>query len=166
MKIKKNDIPYRNFITKKFKLDKKITQKILQKPFGLWYGIKHYWIMFFTDSKNKLEYDLPKYHLYEIELDKNIFTKLDEKNKDKILKIQTYDEIIDFSKKYGKEMNFKYKLPDWKKVSNDFGGIEISKLIKKAHTTLNYKTGWYCGWDVPSGCIWNYNTIKNINKIL
>ena len=112
MKIKQKQLPYRNFITKNnkdCKLDKKkkYKQTILQKPFGIWYAIRHYWIEimvlnieyekinYVKEEPNKI-YNLLKYTLCGLELKKGCFTDLRNPNKDKILKIDRYNDMVKF----------------------------------------------------------------------
>lgn len=46
-------------------------------------------------------------------------------------------------------------------VAKDYDGIEIAPYQE----SLRYDLEWYYGWDVASGCIWNFEGIR-LNKIV
>ena len=220
--IKQKNVPYRNhldrrgslkFLKKDIKDIKVLTKKDLVnakqkkgrfKPIGFWYGIKHYWLdmvirygmsdfeLDFKKDDPNYKYDITNYKLYEVVLKKGSITTLDKPNKNKILVIRTYKDLIDFTNKYAVSKKTKLKYPNyitqkvkysrdhtrdlvnWIKVSKDFAGIEIPKHFPKAlmfdipHPKIGielYHVYWYYGWDVPSGCVWNVSVIKKIKLI-
>lgn len=181
--IKKDDIPYRNFIDtrKKFKFKPLNKKKINSFPkivaFGKWYAIKHYWMGFFNNNKydeinEQNEYKLnKKYNLYELKFKQKSLTNLKNVDFDKILVLKTKKDMIAFSKKYrdtnidlesyGNMVNI-----NWNKVVKNFGGIEVTVYPVSNYIRRHPDTSWYAMWDVPSGCIWNNKIIKEINKIV
>lgn len=117
------------------------------KPKGLWYGIGSSWIDWVRNEMPDWEAD----NVFKINI-----------NEDKILKITSTEELLDFNRKYGVKSNF-YNNINWDKVSKDYSGIEISPYQYKLR--LNRDVFWYYGWDVASGCIWGDNTIINVEKL-
>jgi hypothetical protein len=120
-------------------------QKIGYKPKGLWYGIGVSWIDWVRNEMPDWEYD----NIFKIDL-----------NESNMLMIDTLEKLYSFNKEFG--AYFSQTLIDWKKVSNSYGGIEISPYMWPARMELD----WYYGWDVASGCVWNKNVIQNIEKII
>jgi hypothetical protein len=97
-----NEITFRNV-----KQDSKVTFK----PKGLWYAIGSGWAEF-------LIYGLPERskeanNLHEIQVT------------DRVLKLNTIEEAVDFSKKYGFDSDFGTKI-NWYLVEQDWSGIEIA----------------------------------------
>lgn len=152
----------------------------LLKPLGLWYSLKWYWIeniyngmrydeIDYTINDNKIyEVDADKY-LYKVELFQDAYTNLNFKSLNKILKLEKYEDFLEFYKIY------KYENPDanneyegweqinWKKVYMDYGGIELSDIfLEKVYASRK----WWWGWDIPSGCVWNKDLIKTFELIL
>jgi hypothetical protein len=117
------------------------------KPIGLWYAIGTEWIDWVRNEMPDFE-------------EKNVF-KIDI-NERKIRLIKTYNEIKEFDLEYGVDINNMYNMReiDWKRVANDYGGIEIFYVPKARHSF-----SWYYGWDISSGCIWDNGVITNITKI-
>ena len=86
------------------------------KPVGLWYSIGSSWIEWCIGE----EFGGIGKYIYEIKLNKNA----------NILFLNTEDKVFEFSKKY-KKTEYPYNLYDtvsidWKKVRDDYDGIEIS----------------------------------------
>lgn len=99
-------------------------------------------------------------------------------DKEKILRLKTPLDMINFTLKYGvltqrsqqklermKKENYYGELTDdinWKKVQDDgYYGIDISPYIFEMREQLI----WYFGWDCSSQCIWDYRGIKSITKL-
>lgn len=120
-------------------------QEMSHKPNGLWYAVGSSWIDWVRSEMPEWEQD-------------NVF--LVELNPSKIIKISSYDEIMEFTNRYKRNFHG-FIMIDWRKVSQDYSGIEISPYISKARRQLN----WYYTWDVASGCIWNQDAIKSIKRI-
>lgn len=123
-------------------------QSTTQKPRGLWYAIGTEWI-------DWVRFEMPDWET------NNVF-KIDI-NESKMKLITSYDQLKEFDLEYGvKRVGNTYGgLIDWKKVANDYGGIEISPYIFEARFGLY----WYYGWDIASGCIWDNGVITNVQKI-
>lgn len=130
------------------------------KPHGLWYAKGASWIDFVEASEMTA---WKGSHLYSLEI-----------NKDKICILDTQEKMINFTKEYGKlptyysdpEFRKKFKPTlldmriDWKKVSQQYSGIEIPNYFPEMR-----KLGWYSTWDVESGCVWFPEAIKSIKHI-
>ena len=181
--IKQKDIPYRNFISKKrvslkgFDKLKTLKPSICRMPHGKWYSIKHYWLenlrleynydkINYKKDTPLLKYDLEDKFFHKLVLNRESLTNLKKKDKNKILLIKTSKDLLKFSKEYSDKKTissgvYKYTI-DWCKVSNDYAGLEIPYFLKKLHDLGNPLTGWYYGWDIPSGVIWNPTVIKSI----
>ena len=96
-------------------------------------------------------------YIHKINIKKNILIDIKHKDKNKILVIKNVKDFDIFEKKYRGISNI-----NWKKVSNDYGGIEICPyyLIERSGYI------WYSTWEVASGCIWNVKSIiKNTELI-
>lgn len=118
-----------------------VKQDNRHKPSGLWYGIGSEWVDWVRSEVP--EWEAEYMHILDVDLNKMVV-------------IRTYDELLSFTEAYGDEMAI-----DWGRVANDYHGIEIAPYIHKARLELM----WYYTWDIASGCIWNTQAIKGINKI-
>jgi hypothetical protein len=115
------------------------------KPQGLWYSKGNEWADF-------LKYDPANW----ADTYNNVFL-LDIDLK-KILKIDSYEKLLSFSRKYsdGKEY------VDWEAVENlGYHGVEIIPYQGEARHNIP----WYYRWDVASGCIWNTDCILKSTKV-
>ena len=126
-------------------------QKTGHKPNGIWYGIGTQWIDYVRLSMPNWE----KKNAFEIEL-----------NKQNILFITNDDELWEFNNKWGVKTQdgsfVKYKTYiDWKGVSEQYDGIEISPFSDDGRSDY----WWYYPWDVASGCIWKMSAFKKITKL-
>jgi hypothetical protein len=121
-------------------------QSIKSKPKGLWYGFGTSWLDWIKSEMPHWERDYM--HIIEI-------------NPDKILTINSREELDLFTKKYGAKLSDYYNLIDWSKVAKDYSGIEIPTYISSARREVD----WYYPWDVESGCIWNSDGVKSIKLI-
>ena len=123
------------------------------KPEGLWYSIGSSWIDWCLGAQFG---GIGKY-IYEVELNP----------KSNIFILDTEDKVMGFSEKYRKTDDFYVTLKtiniDWKKVMEDFDGIEINPYFQELRFD-NYLI-WYYGWDVPSGCLWKSTAKKKITLI-
>lgn len=115
------------------------------KPKGIWYGIGTSWI-------DWVRTEMPEWE------DEHVF-KLDV-NESEMLMIHTLEDLYSFTNKYGGSDG----LINWNLVADEYGGIEISPYMWQAR--MDRRTWWYYPWDVASGCIWNKETITNIEKIV
>lgn len=127
-----------------------IVQKQFHKPRGLWYGINNSWLKWCKSEMPHWVFP----HSFGLTI-----------NLLKILRISSYEELLDFTNKYGVELykgSFG-KVIDWKEVRQRYWGIEINPYIYKARIDMNIH--WYYSWDVASGCIWNKEAIEKVHKI-
>ena len=117
------------------------------KPKGFWYGIGDSWISWVKGNMPEWEGN----YLYEVKV-----------NSDKILHMSTYEELAEFTTKFGCSI-VPSTLPterlvyiDWRPIAERWDGIEISPYIWDARHDFI----WYYGWDCASGCIWNTEKIE------
>lgn len=126
-------------------------QNLSPKPTGLWYGINDSWLDW---CKSEMPHWISKNPIfYEIHL-----------NNENILFLKSENDIINFSKQYGRPLNNisgNNYLIDWSLVADEYSGIEINPY--QYGCRFNLRTFWYYGWDCSSGCIWDK---KGINKMI
>ena len=136
--------PTRNIISSKkiYLENKEYKQSIGFKPDGLWYACGDSWYNWIKDEKMQSVY--PSKYLYKLLLYRGVIN-------DKLLVIDTLKKFDSFNKKYGTKNKI-----NWKKVMNDYSGIEICPHFKSR------KNLWYLTWDIASGCIWDISIIKNL----
>jgi len=126
----------------KFPVEQEENHNVIDKPSGLWYAVGTEWIEW-------IESEMPHWMgktFYKIEIS------------NKVLKIDTAKKFEELMKKYGEvrripglKYSRKHNLYiNWKKVAEDYSGIEIAPY--RWHYRHEYM--WYYGWDVASGCIW------------
>ena len=177
-------LPKRNIITNHKIIDIELKYKQYKqslKPNGLWYSLYSSWFnhIIFQDMDYKI-----KDYIHKIELNKNIFTNLQNPDSNKILLIKNLNDVAIFTRKYKtekgkrKKMNmdpnskiyFNYSVIDWEKVAKDYGGIEIYPYIKYSSLFFNKKhleiCIWYHAVDISSGCIWNTKSIIQTIKLM
>jgi len=126
------------------------------KPKGFWYDCNEEW-------SNWVKTNMPKWigeHEYSIEL-----------NHDNMLVIRNFDDLKKFNDEYSinpelSEDSYNDNLIDWKKVAQKYSGIEICPYISEAEQIreVGKVFKWYKDWDMASGCIWNKEAIKLIEK--
>jgi len=122
------------------------------KPLGLWYGINNEWL----DWCYGEEPDWIKKYLFELDIDMT-----------DVFVISDNGELCEFQKRYEKCMIKNVPYIDWKKVKNDYKGIEIINYSDiKYNSFLTFFSMVFCAWDVSGGCIWDLSVIKNFNRIL
>ena len=116
------------------------------KPYGFWFTpeIENNWKDWCKSENFSLESLNYKYQL-EIDLTN-------------ILKLETFEQILEFSKRFKNRHTL-----DWKKVSSLYSGILITPYIWKARNT--FETNWYYTWDCASGCVWDISVIKDFSLI-
>lgn len=120
------------------------------KPSGLWYALGEEWI-------NWCKSEMPEWmgeYIYKLDIDMS-----------KVLHIKNSSQLKIFTNEYKNEKSYHEYGSDckinWKKVSENYNGIEISPYLYD----MRMKYMWYYGWDVASGCIWNENVIKTIKRV-
>lgn len=112
------------------------------KPEGLWYAFGQSWIDY------KLVWDkLDSSYIFEISVDKS-----------NIITLSNHLEIEDFNATYG--VGIDGKVINWLEVSKKYDGIEIVPFDPN-YSDLH----WYQTFDVPSGCIWNLNSISDVKCV-
>ena len=141
--------------------------QLRSKPKGLWFSLKHYWLNF-TDYEEKKYYEYTGY-IYNIKINEDTFISISEDiNPKKILRLNSMSDRNIFYQKYKREGSLfgfdfgsRFQLIDWVQVSNDYAGLEIPDITRGNQL----ESKWCCGWDVPSGCIWNTNIIEEFKIV-
>ena len=156
-------LPKRNKIDKNKNIEftKKYKISLHQlKPSGFWYSCYDDWYNWIIEE-DLIEF-LYKY-IHKININVNIMTDIRNKDKNKLLVIKNIQDLDLFNNIYGVTIKLPFHVYiDWKKVKQDFGGIEICPYLHKRRKIY----AWYCSWDVASGCIWNTaSIIKNTELI-
>jgi hypothetical protein len=121
-------------------------QNIGSKPKGFWYGFGDSWLQWVKGEMPHWERD----HIHIVKINKN-----------RVLRISSYDELVAFTDEYGSQtsgIDPNYVYIDWAKVAEKYAGIEINPYISKARMSMM----WYYPWDVASGCIWGEDGIVSI----
>lgn len=120
------------------------------KPNGLWYACGNEWLDFDFGAEDA------KY-LYKLDIDYSRILKLTDKDIKQFEKeyLQKHPRVED------------YYMINWKKVAEKYSGIEICPFMQNIHNlSMNENLhGWYYGWDVASGCIWNGSAIKGVSLL-
>lgn len=124
--------------------------RIQGKPKGLWYSIGNSWAEYIYNEIPELLDDYN--YLYEIKVT----------NKIKI--IDTIEEAIEFTKRYGDSYGYATESIDWGEVAQDYSGIEIKDPYRFSRTIYK-QLFWMYGWDIPSGCVWDRSGIESIEFI-
>ena len=119
------------------------------KPRGYWYACGPDWIEF-TRREMKSKYYENGY-LYEFQFN---YSDINRPDPNKVLYISDAEDYGIFKEKYLRPDTF----PDWRKIAQDFGGIELCPLP----SDYNF---WLRTWDVASGCFWNPDVVKNISTL-
>ncbi len=164
MIIQKENIPERCHLTNtKLKIKKIRYPDDIFKPAGFWYGLKHYWVDFYTHNYERTKsrkFNISGY-LYKLAIPKSLITTIDKPDKNKILLISNVGDLKSLESTYKRlyeDMPETYFI-DWPKIKKLFGGVEIHH---NPWQNKGYLPLWYSAWDVPSGCIWSYSVLKKI----
>jgi hypothetical protein len=143
-----------------------------RKPTGLWYSCGNEWLEW---VRNEMPQWLVAYeYMYALKLN---YTK--GLAGGKVLKITSDEEAVEFAKKYGARQDVAFEggqpkmvfLPpkpgdriemiNWKKVAEDYAGIELCPLPNHWGENLD----WVYGWDIPSGCVWDWSGVQDFDLI-
>ena len=168
--------PIDDFVDKIYLPD--LDRVAMGKPNGFWYAYKDEWFNFWHNDNPENIY------IYEVIINPDNFTTLDQPNKLKVLRISTFNELEAFTEKYSFGSLYSNEkigifffgtesVPDillkiykdhisWKDVMENYAGIEIIPYIYKAR----FKYKWYYTWDIASGCIWNTKIIDELNLMI
>lgn len=131
--------------------------KEYMKPRGLWFSESNEWIKFMIDN-HYLKKDGTKdsYVTDDSIFNVNYVIKFKINNK-KMYYIESKDSLDDFIRAFGVNYSSLKKALefDWKKLSDDFklDGIFIKNDWDRDYNLINV-------WDIPSGCLWNCDGIK------
>ena len=133
----------------KFKKPRNLGEDV--KPNGvLWVANGNAWKEFVEVEMGQ---KIPDY-VYEVDVDMS-----------KVIKLETYEDIVSFNEKFGVEFIFGRKksyIIDWNKVRKDGSGIYIKNPdIKKARKDFV----WYSTFDVECIGIWNPNAINSVKSL-
>lgn len=149
--------------------------------YGIWYAPTDMWIRWAKERMGKTY----KY-FYKIEL---FYTmSVEDKDPTKVLRIDHWFQFAHFTKKY-KSDNTSMILVDWKRVAQDFGGIEligffenicspdsnlpmiVSDMIRlgfeiaKNNKDQTKGNAWIGLLDVPCGVVWEKSAVKSFSPI-
>ena len=151
-----------HFSSDKLVLDTKVTEHINgsfgnTKPNGLWYSIGYSW---------KTWCYMEAFHLEGFQYRTQLYI-----NPNKVLHLNAVKDIDRFTKKYGVDsyvskdgtLTDTVRI-DWTKVAEKWCGIEISPYQWSRRLTGG--AGWYYGWDIASGCIWDTSILKAAPSML
>ncbi len=144
---------YSNEVLSKDKLyDDLSSEDDIGKPTGLWLSCNNEWKEFVDNSGMKeLELFDINYE-YEVEIDDS-----------KLLKINTYEDLMEFINKYkiNKEIIF-----DWTEVKKDYDGIIFNNYRNIKYKLLSDKNMilWYYAIDINCACIWR--PTKVVKKVI
>ena len=119
------------------------------KPSGYWYACGPGWIEF-TRREMKSKYYENGY-LYQFSFH---YTDINNPDADKVLAIRNDADYETFKENYLRTDTF----PNWPKIAQDFGGIELCPLPRD----YNF---WLRTWDVDSGCFWNPAVMESIRVL-
>ena len=129
--------------------------KLDHKPRGLWYSLGDAWEIWCENA------NFPKHpHTFELNFDM-----------EDILVIKTFQDLVKFQEKYYEVHEtvgtFRMGKINWKRVKEDYAGIEIQNYSKFERDMLWDKFGldsclWYDMWDVSSGCVWDLKKLEYV----
>jgi len=130
-------------------------QKPGRKPSGIWYACGLDWIDWVLS-------EMPGWfstNIYSLKIDK-----------EDVRQIKTEDELVRFSrhwmlpnKKHWSQLDYPRNSIDWPSIANDYKGIEICPYQRSLR--FDDSVGWYYGWDVASGCIWDTSCIISVDEL-
>ena len=160
--------PRRNKIARNCDLDKNIKyREILEfKPTCYWYSLGSEWYNFWYKKEG---HKVTNEVVCEIKIKKDMFTNFGEKNKGKILVIDSLEEVKKLNKKYSVSMKMgkskDVKMINFQKLSEIYGGVEfrnykkIKKQIMETKRNNLKEYNWYNMLGVSSGCVWDLSLI-------
>jgi hypothetical protein len=129
------------------------------KPNGIWYAQGSDWLRFisieapFTMSEMNYIYSIrPNYSSGDLT-----------NSSGGVLKLDTEDKILQFSKKYSKRLTGSWHEIYWPIVCSKWDGIEI--IPHQNALTTEPTTRWYSLWDIASGCIWRPSGVSSLELI-
>ena len=135
------------------------------KPNCFWYSCYNSWYNWII--KEGMDSLLHNY-IHKINIKSNIITDIWNKDKNKLLVIKNISDFEVFHKRYSKKSKIIHsnefisnEFINWKKVANDFGGIECCPYIP-----VYKKYIWFSLWDVASGCVWNTESIIKKTELI
>ena len=125
------------------------------KPIGFWYGCWYSWQKWTSGEMPDL-YNKYK-RVVSVTFKPNVTTDIYHPDPNKILVISTLNDFDTFTKKY----HINDYTVDWKRVSQDYAGIEVCRDDNNDPYFHERRTStmWWYSWDAASGCIWNLKQI-------
>jgi len=112
---------------------------------GFWIAEGYSWIDWMSSEAKNWLYS--QNYIYEVT-----------PNFSEILKLSTHQDLIYFTQAYRGRDESHIR---WQEIVDQYAGIVIAPYIRSARMTID----WYYPWDVSSGCIWNWDGIKEIKLI-
>jgi hypothetical protein len=156
---------------------KNIEHQIINfKPKGFWYANENDWIQWVGENMGII-YN----YFFEVKVH---HTDLKNPDRNKILYLETIEDMIEFSLRFKSIRGIEYyddkddyyddiynndnnKIIydiNWEKVAGLYGGIEI-KISRTCHLSKEYNLLWASTFDVHSGCVWNMKAIEYMRTI-
>lgn len=146
----------------------RITQRafvldIGHKPTGFWYDIGGEWA-------DWLKYEQPDWAQTSYRIAHAVVV-----DEARILRIRTHKQLLDFAAEYrvkhgdvtserAATMGPIDRYIDWRRVErNGYAGVEIAPYIGSAR--FDDLVPWYYGWDIASGCIWDFDAIIRVTPV-
>jgi len=125
------------------------------KPRGLWYAPGDAWIKWVLSEMSHWRGQ----YVYEV------------RTTPRVKVVSTLREFDEFNERNGR--SFWTDAPrrrgaasadavDWREVSAEWDGIEISPYMWERRLEVS----WYYGWDVASGCVWGAGGVAGIDLLL
>lgn len=124
------------------------------KPNGFWFSIGDEWVDW---CKSEMPHWVEE-HDYSLQLG----------TIDRIFIISSVEDAILLDMNYSIDKSYRRRI-DWQRLARHADGIivlnyhEIKAELRQRGTLLNFM--FFAAWDVSSGCIWNLNAIKSIEKL-
>jgi hypothetical protein len=120
---------------------------VLAKPCGLWLSAGDDWAQWCIENEFALD-------------DLAVRARVTLKESDRLLWLQTVQEILYFQTKYVRlvEGFATFVGIDWTRVAADYAGI----LIAPYQGTARHSIMWYYVWDCASACIWDPSIIERV----
>ena len=144
--------------------DANIVEKSGLKTKGLWYSpiSKNHsvWFDFSAQELGSFDNITHKHFLY---IPKCKYRTVDQIDPNGVLLLSTTEEVKKFSKLYGMSGPQSLYVINWKKVKENWAGIEFIPYYRD-FSFKNPQSYWYGFIDIPSGCLWRPNKIGAVLK--
>ncbi len=138
------------FLKKKYSGLEKQTQKVSDKPNGLWWASGDDWLSFaenFVPTKIR-----DANYLYGLRIS------------DRVLRLATVTDVVVFTGEFGQYHGDEADiLIDWAAVAKQYAGIEIIPYQYDLRRERGFE--WYHTWDIASGCAWHPSAFLDVQLL-